>query len=139
MIGVGVDIVQISSFKQQLDDPASVFTNKTFTPLEIQYSQNHVSKRPEQHLSARFAAKEAFVKAWSSLYRFRPPIVLHPDLQEIEICNDRYGRPYIELHGQVKEVCAKYSMQLSLSHDGDYALAQVILQERSGDNRETEL
>ena len=129
MIGLGVDIIQISSFEKQLQDRASVFISQSFTQQEIRYANQHVSNRPSQHLAARYAAKEAFLKAWSSLNRGSPPKISQPNFQEIVIHNDSFGRPYIVLLGQIASVCNFRSIQLSLSHDGDYAFATVFIEE----------
>ena len=128
MTGIGVDIIQISSFEKQTRDNASVFVSGSFTPQEIQYAQENVSNRPAQHLAVRYAAKEAFIKAWSSLHFGSAPIIKHPILKEIEILNDVYGRPSIKLHGQLLELVTGYSINLSLSHDGDYSIATVLLE-----------
>ena len=128
MMGLGVDTIQISDFHKQLQDGASVFISRSFTQQEIQYAKTHVSNRPSQHLAVRYAAKEAFVKAWSSLYRGSPPKIHQPNFQEIEVQNDQFGRPYIRLSGQIASICNVHSIQLSLSHDGDYAIAVVIVE-----------
>ena len=130
MIGVGVDMVHVSQFKDQLQDVASVFVQETFTAKERQYSLHNPSRKPERHLAARFAAKEALIKAWASLSIGKPLAYKNPPLQEIEVCNDPNGRPYLVLHGVFQQQLQHYSHSLSLSHDGDYAIAFVVLQER---------
>ena len=127
MIGIGTDIIQISEFRTQIHDKASVFVRKSFTAKEITYSTSNVSNRPEQHLAVRYAAKEAFIKAWSSMHIGMPPILNHPDFREIEVVKDRFGRPSIQLHGQLAALLTDYGATVSLSHDGDYAIATVLL------------
>ena len=131
MTGIGVDIIQISSFEKQTRDTASVFVSGSFTPQEIQYAHSNVSNRPAQHLAVRYAAKEAFIKAWSSLHFGSAPILKNPVLKEIEVLNDAYGRPSIKLHGQFLALVTGYSINLSLSHDGDYSIATVLLERTS--------
>jgi holo-[acyl-carrier protein] synthase len=75
VIGLGVDMVQISQTREQLEDPASVFSERTFTAGELRYAKEHSSGNPVQHLAARFTAKEALIKAWSSMRIGRPPII----------------------------------------------------------------
>lgn len=131
MIYTGIDIVQISQFARQLHDKASVFEEQTFTRSERQYAHQKGLGTPASHLAARFAAKEAVIKAWSSSFFGRPPILHSPNLQEIEVQKDSFGRPKIKLHGTLKEHIHNFNIQLSLSHDGDYAIAHVILQEHT--------
>ena len=131
MIGMGVDLVQISQFEKQLRDTASVFVQETFQPNEIKYANHHASMKPARHLAARFATKEALIKAWANFCIGKPLKLKNPSLKEIEIKNDPYGRPYIRLHGQIKEHLQNYTSQVSISHDGDYAISTVILQEMS--------
>lgn len=87
------------------------------------------------HLAARWAAKEAVVKAWSAaLYGAPPPIP--PDLlrwAEIETVCDAWGRPSLRLGGevarQVSETVGKGARwNVSLSHDGGSAIAFVVLE-----------
>ena len=127
MIGLGVDMVQISQLQSQLADDASVFAKQTFTNQEIRYSRSHASGEPARHLAARFAAKEALIKAWSSLRVGKAPVIERSNLREIEVHNDPYGRPQIRLHGLFKEHLNNYKIQVSLSHDGDYAIATILL------------
>ena len=131
MMGIGVDIIQISQFEKQISDRASVFVTGSFTDAEIQYAQKNVSNKPAQHLAVRYAAKEAFVKAWSSLHFGSAPILKNPTLKEIEVLNDVYGRPSIKLHGQLLELVTGYFINVSLSHDGDYSIATVLLERTS--------
>ena len=128
MIGLGTDIVQISSFLEQVQDTASNFVQETFSTGEIRYSEGQVSGKPHQHLAVRYAAKEAFIKAWSSCNRGAPPKIVRPNYQEIEVFNDPFGRPYIELKGVLAKICHLKSIQVSLSHDGNYATATVIVE-----------
>jgi holo-[acyl-carrier protein] synthase len=45
----------------------------------------------------------------------------------IEVVSDAWGRPRIRLHGEVADHLAGHSLEVSLSHDGDYAIAYVVL------------
>ncbi|OAH41619.1 4-phosphopantetheinyl transferase [Dietzia cinnamea] len=88
-----------------------------------------------RHLAARWAAKEAVIKAWSAaLYGAPPPIP--PDLlrwAEIETVCDAWGRPTVRLGGEVaRQVAATLGedvrWNVSLSHDGGSAIAFVVLE-----------
>ena len=117
---VGVDLVNVPGFAQQLEDAASAFADHTFTPRERRV-------RDPRRLAARFAAKEAFIKAWSGSRTHQPPLLGSLDLREIEVVDDGYGRPALRLHGEVARAAGDLHPQLSLSHDGPSAIAVVQL------------
>ncbi len=122
--GVGLDIVDVAAFSAQLADPASVFATATFTEGEL-----HAAGRPgdrARHLAVRWAAKEAFVKAWSASRRGQEPALASVDWREIEVVQDPFGRPTVLLHGQVARQCGRPRLHVSLSHDGNIAAAVVV-------------
>ena len=123
-IGIGVDLVDVPAFSDQLADTASGFVDGTFTAGE-----QRAAKGEPHRLAARFAAKEAFVKAWSGSRRGQPPALASVDLREIEVVDDGYGRPALALHGEVERaVGPDVRAHVSLSHDGPAAIAFVILE-----------
>lgn len=126
-MGVGVDMVHIPSFEQQLRDGASSFIEKAFTPGERAYCQNFPAHRQAEHFAVRFAAKEALIKAWSGIYFNRPPQIKSVNLKEIEVIRDPWGRPRLKLHGQMGKLLRHFQSSLSLSHDGPSAIAYVHL------------
>jgi holo-[acyl-carrier protein] synthase len=127
---VGVDVVGISAFAEQLEEPGTRFS-RAFTPGEKRLAGGGEGG-VAQHLAARWAAKEAVVKAWSSSC-FGHPEVIDPafvDLREIEVRSDAWGRPSIRLHGAIARAMTGYHVLVSLSHDpaADIAVAFVVLQ-----------
>jgi holo-[acyl-carrier protein] synthase len=135
VVGVGVDLVHVPSFADQLEQPGSEF-DRVFTPGERR-DANGRDTHAARHLAARWAAKEAVVKAWSaSLFGAAP--VMDPDAVEggalslIEVVTDAWGRPRIRLHGEVAKHLDGHEIEISLSHDGDYATAYAVL---SADSR----
>lgn len=132
VLGVGIDVVDVAGFRTQLADPASGFVVATFTVGEQRDAARPAGDRAER-LAARFAAKEAFVKAWSGARYGWPPAVATVDLREIEVVLDGYGRPGLRWHGTVRAAVAELAgpgaveSRLSLSHDGGVATAIVIL------------
>ena len=130
-VGVGVDVVGISAFAEQLEEPGTRFA-RAFTSGERRAARAGSGSEAES-LAARWAAKEAVVKAWSSTC-FGSPEVIDPayvDLREIEVRTDAWGRPAIRLHGEIARSMADYTVLLSLTHDttADVAAAFVVLQE----------
>lgn len=122
ILGTGVDIVEISRMQDAIGKWGKSFLAKIFTPREIAYSN---SKRfSHQHFAARFAAKEAVVKAFGDPRK-------HPlSWTEIEVLNDREGKPTIEFHKGALAVKNKKKIGdviVSLSHSKDYAIANAIL------------
>ncbi|QPK78824.1 holo-ACP synthase [Corynebacterium lizhenjunii] len=129
---VGTDLVHIPTFAQQLDIPGTSF-REVFSAQELRRATGLDSHRYAEHLAGRWAAKEAFIKAWSQALYGRPP-VLAPDAvpwAQIEVQADAWGRVALVLHGEVERAVGgsigKHSTALSISHDGDYATATVLL------------
>ena len=90
------------------------------------------AKTPKARLSlaGRFAAKEAFIKAWSASRRGQSPALERVDLREIEVVVDPHGRPSLMLHGVVEDAFtrgAPCAIHLSISHDGPVAAATVLI------------
>lgn len=122
---IGVDLVHISAFREQLGMPGSTFES-VFTARELRLAATKPDRA--EHLAGRWAAKEAFVKAWSQSIYGQAPIIEpdRVDFSEIEIVADRFGRVAIQLAGEVAKV-APAAQSLSISHDGDYAMATCLV------------
>lgn len=125
VVGVGVDLVHVPSFADQLDRPGTGF-DAVFLPGERRDASGR-SSSPARHLAARWAAKEAVIKAWSTSVYGSPPVTSEHVHHLIELVSDAWGRPRIRLHGEVADRLAGHTIEVSLSHDGDYAVAYVIL------------
>ena len=120
--GSGIDIVEIARFRKAKKKRGKIFLNKIFTENEINYSKK--KRFQDQHLAARFAAKEAVLKAFgdkiSSIHNWR----------DIEILNDKSGRPFIKFHGSAQKLKRKEKIKdvvLSMSHCKKHAVATAIL------------
>jgi len=120
--GTGIDIVEVFRMKDAMKKWGDNFLARIFTPKEIKYSN---SKRfAPQHFAARFAAKEAVIKA------FGQPRAFPVNLTDIEIFNDGEGKPVIEFHGaglKLKKKKKVGKVIVSMSHSKNYAIANVIL------------
>ncbi|EON33914.1 4'-phosphopantetheinyl transferase [Gordonia terrae C-6] len=128
VLGVGIDIVSIPEFGEQLRQPGTTFADR-FTVGERRDSAAGTGD-DARHLAARWAAKEAVVKAWSvSRFSRSPllPLIRHSD---IEVVTDTWGRPAIRLSGEIGEHLRNTNVHVSLTHDGDTAAAVAILEGR---------
>jgi holo-[acyl-carrier protein] synthase len=120
--GIGVDIVKIERIKTAVDKWGERFMDKVFTEDEKRYSLGKYNPYP--HLAARFAYKEAVVKALGTGFR------MGIKWRDIELIRNGNGKPEARLNGAVKELADKRSIRdimVSISHDTDYAIAYVTL------------
>ena len=105
IVGVGIDLVSIPDFAEQVDQPGTVFS-ETFTPGERRDASDK-SSSAARHLAARWAAKEAVIKAWSGS-RFAQRPVLREDIhRDIEVVTDMWGRPRVRLTGAIAEASGR--------------------------------
>ena len=119
-IRTGTDIIEINRVKKAIEETDKKFCERVYTPREIDYCESKNAQK-YQHYAARFAAKEAVFKALSAILDSKYDI----EWKDIEIRNDNYGRPYIELNEKFTK--AIESMDISISHCKEYAVASVIL------------
>lgn len=112
----GVDIIDISRFVSSVLS-STRFLNLCFTTAEQQYCLS--KSNPAQHFAARFAGKEAVIKALSGMD-------LYLERNKIEILNQENGRPYLTLHTNNEKILQLKS-DISLSHSDTSAIAFAIL------------
>ena len=116
-IGCGVDVVELARFRQALARGGEAFRQRIFTPREQAYADAR-QRTKVLHLAGRFATKEAVIKAISQV---NPKLVLA--MKQIEVCNDRLGRPSVVVHDrQAKRI----QVHISLSHVDTVAVASAI-------------
>jgi len=120
--GLGIDMIEVERVAEKIGKEAG-FRELVFSKKEIEYCDSKANKF--EHYAARFAAKEAFLKAigtgWASGTAFN----------EIEVFNDANGKPEIMLHGQTAITLAFMGHQkisVSLSHLKAIASAVVIIE-----------
>jgi holo-[acyl-carrier protein] synthase len=104
---------------------------ETFTVLELADVELRPGTDRVRHLAVRYAAKEAFIKAWSSAARGRPQALEQVALKEIEVVTDARRRPSLRLHGRVRDAVETLELSgihVSLSHDGGVAAAVVLVE-----------
>ena len=122
IIGIGVDLVKIDLIEKVMERHGERFLKRVFDEVEAAYSRKR--KRPAIHLACRFAAKEAVSKAFGTGFNGEF------GFSEIAVHNNDAGKPEIVLTGKAKKKADQLgatSVHLSLSHDSDYAIAQVVL------------
>lgn len=114
---VGIDLIEIGRLERALERRPRL-AERLFTPAELDYAM--ARRRPGRHLAARFAAKEAVVKAFGGALSVR----------EIEVAAAR--PPRIELHGRAAELAGerRVSVSISLTHSREQAAAVALLVSR---------
>lgn len=115
IVGIGVDVVDLARFAATLERTPSV-RERLFTAAEARLSV--------ESLAARFAAKEALMKA------LRVPQTL--SWHDIEIVTDEVGAPDFRLSGAAADHLGEHHAHLSLSHDTSVATAFVVVERRHG-------
>ena len=121
--GLGTDLARVARFRRFLDDGKQTLLERLFTAGERAYALAKADPAP--FLAARFAAKEAGMKAFG--LGWRDGLSWH----DFEVLRDPLGRPLLRLSGRAAELASERGVtatHLSYSHDGDYAVATVILE-----------
>ncbi len=122
IIGTGVDIVKNQRIADLIDKYGEKFLNKIYREKEISYCSSR--SQDTASFAARFAAKEALFKALGTGMRKN-------SWQDIEIINNELGKPEVNLFGKTADYAAKLEVVnifLSMSHEKDYSIAQIILE-----------
>lgn len=123
--GSGIDIVEVKRIKSSVKKWGRRFLDKIYTKRELAYCK--AKGAPEQHLAARFAAKEAVYKAFGGDKEIS---IVWTD---VEILNEKNGKPKVLLKGNAKKLKEKRRISkvvISLSHTKNYAVGNCILLRR---------
>jgi holo-[acyl-carrier protein] synthase len=121
--GTGIDIEEIESIKASMEQ-SQTFISKVFTVSEIDYCERKIFKY--QHYTARFAAKEAMMKALGTGYNSGV------SWKQIEVVHDDLGKPEIILYEKARKISDALgikSIHLSMSHSESYAVAMVVAEQ----------
>ena len=113
--GIGADIVEINRFQGLKRETDNRLLCKLFTLKELDYCFSYAD--PAEHLAARFAGKEAVIKALSALDK-------KTNYKDIEITNDERGIPAVSI---LKDGFEGIRILLTLSHSRNEALAFAIV------------
>ena len=122
IFGVGTDIIEVARM-EKLAAKGMQYLETIFTEKERDYCETRARK--SEHYAARYAAKEAFLKALGT--GFRDGLAFC----DIEIINDDLGKPQVLLHGEVKKIFDHHQIgqiSISISHVKEIAIAVVILE-----------
>lgn len=118
----GIDLVKVRRMEQMIVRAGKLFLGRVFSASERAYCD---SKRMKfEHYAARFAAKEAVLKA----LRLRPKRGRR--LSGIEVRRETSGKPYISLSMESRKrlgVPARAQIELSVAHEREYAIATVVI------------
>jgi len=121
--GIGVDLVEIERLHKILDRWGEKFVQKVFADEEISYCRKHVL--PAMHFAARFAAKEACLKA------FGIGLGMGVGLREIRVSRSDKGVPSLIFADNALILFEKQAIKgahLSLTHTRHHAMAMVVLE-----------
>ena len=110
IVGLGIDLVDISRFSKSLETPN--FKQRIFSLNE--------SKLSPLHIAGRFAAREAFFKALGDQELF--------NYKDLEVTNEVNGKPKFKFVNELSKYCEDKSIHLSISHTSEYAMAIVIIE-----------
>lgn len=119
MFATGVDIIEISRVHRVLERYGQRFLDRVFTSAEIEYCRGRAP-----NLAARFAAKEATMKALGTGVR-------GVGWKDIEVVRGKSGAPSIKLRGRAEQRSYSFGVRetsLSISHSNEYAVAFVVIE-----------
>jgi holo-[acyl-carrier protein] synthase len=120
VVGIGVDVVEVGRIERAIARWGDAFVRRIYTPAEIVRAEAGVAPAPR--LAARFAAKEAVMKALGVGWRALA-------WRDIEITNDAAGRPVVALHGSARRIAGERGISgvlVALSHTHEHAVANAV-------------
>ena len=124
----GIDIIDIRRIKKTIKKYGNRFKLRCFSSGEIERSEKKL--RSAESYAKRYAAKEACAKALGT------GLARGVFWKDIEVYNDKYGKPKIKLHKNALKFFqkitknSKASIEVSLSDEFNYAIANVIIYEK---------
>ena len=123
IIGIGIDMIEVDRVTEKIGRGQG-FREKIFSVNEILFCESKVNSG--ENYAARFAAKEAFLKATGQ------GLALGYNLSDIEVVSDTNGKPSLELNGTFKQLATEHNwnkIHVSLSHLKSVACAVVVIEE----------
>ena len=124
IIGIGTDIIDTRRIKNAINRYGEKFKKRCFSNNEIMRSENRFNTT--NSYAKRYAAKEACSKALGT------GLAKGIFWKDVEVVNDKYGKPFIRLHNnalkRIHKITKKdYNIEVSLSDEKNYAIANVII------------
>ena len=125
IIGNGIDIIDINRIRRVINKYGNRFKKRCFSISEIERSDKRLNS--VESYAKRYAAKEACAKALGT------GLARGVFWKDIEVGNNKYGKPFIKLHGNAKIIFKNISknsnsqIELSLSDEKKYAIANVTI------------
>jgi holo-[acyl-carrier protein] synthase len=123
IVGTGVDISEVARVQRAMERFGNRFLTRVFTPDEVRYCM--AKANAAERLAARFAAKEAGMKAIGTGLHFGVT------WQDVEVVRLPGGRPTLRFTGKAAEFAARLGYKhahLSLTHTKEHAMAFVVLE-----------
>ena len=123
--GNGIDIIDINRIRKVIDKYGNKFKIRCFSNSEIERSEKRLNS--VDSYAKRYAAKEACAKALGT------GLARGVFWKDIEVVNNLYGKPFINLHGKAKEIFKKKyknsnaKIEISLTDEKKYAIANVTI------------
>ncbi len=124
--GLGIDIIEVKRIRRAVERYGARFLKRVYSPSEVKYCE--AQRRSAEHFAARFAAKEAVLKALGTGAR------LGLSLSDVEIIHGEMSRPCVRLHGPALERARELGVEavyVSLSHIGSTAVACAAAERHS--------
>ena len=126
ILGIGVDIISNLRIKKSIKNNS--FVNRVFSKSEVYQSKKTLNK--SNYFSKRFAAKEAFMKALGTGFRF------NANFKDISVINNKEGKPELKVTNNIKKLLInrlkvkKFNLFISLSDEKNYSIAFVVIQKK---------
>src|SRR6185369_13048712 len=123
IVGTGIDLCEVDRIREAIERHGQRILQRVYTEREIAYAQ--LKANPYERFAARFAAKEAGMKALGTGWRGGL------GWRDLEVINLPSGRPTLQLHGKAAEIAEKLGVRniaLSITHTTEQAMALVILE-----------
>ena len=125
ILGNGIDIIDINRIRRVIDRYGNKFKKRCFSISEIERSEKRLNS--VESYAKRYAAKEACAKALGT------GLARGVFWKDIEITNNKYGKPFIKLHGKARIIfknmnkTSNTQIEVSLSDEKKYAIANVTI------------
>jgi holo-[acyl-carrier protein] synthase len=123
IVSIGIDITEVYRMRETIARTPR-FVERVFTSAERQYCESKGAAAAQSY-AARFAAKEAFLKALKTGWRGKITWL------DMEILRDPDGVPTLKITGEARVILNRMGspqIHLSISHTAEHAIAQVILE-----------